>query len=119
MDSHEVISAFLDNEEFDAGELARALAQPGGRDLLLDLVALRTLVQDDGTVAPALVKTSAPSARQWVAVGFLAASIVFGAGAAWLLPPLLRQQRADVPPRPDRVVIFETAPAEPATPNNR
>ena len=119
MDTHEVLSAFLDNEDFDAGELARALAQPGGRELLLDLVALRTLVQDDGPAAPAVVKTTAASARRWIAVGFLAASIVFGAGAAWLLPPLLQQQRADVPPRPDRVVTFETAPAEPAAPNNR
>lgn len=119
MDTHEVISAFLDNEDFDAGELARALAQPGGRDLLLDLVALRALVQDDGPAAPAVVKATAASARRWIAVGFLAASIVFGAGAAWLLPPLLRQQRADVPPRPDRVVTFETAPAEPASPNHR
>jgi hypothetical protein len=110
MDTHEVISAFLDNEDFDAGELARALAQPGGRDLLLDLVALRTLVQDDGIAAPAQMKTTAASARKWVAVGFLAASIVFGAGAAWLLPPLLRQQRADVPPRPHHVVTFETGP---------
>jgi hypothetical protein len=119
MDTHEVISAFLDNEDFDAGDLARALAQPGGRELLLDLVALRTLVQDDGMVAPALVKNAAASARRWVAVGFLAASIVFGAGAAWLLPPLLRQQRADVPPRPDRVITFETAPASPGGSDNR
>ena len=119
MDTHEVLSAFLDNEDFDAGELARALAQPGGRELLLDLVALRTLVQDDGTVAAAQVKITAPSARKWVAVGFLAASIVFGAGAAWLLPPLLQQQGADVPPRPDRVVTFETAPPSPGGTDNR
>jgi len=119
MDTHEILSAFLDNEDFDAGELARALAQPGGRELLLDLIALRTLVQDDAVAAAAPVKATAAAARRWAAVGFLAASIVFGAGAAWLLPPLLQQQRADVPPRPDRVVTFETAPASPAGPDIR
>ena len=106
--THEVLTAFLDNEPFDPAELARALADPGGRELLLDLVALRTLVRDDPIDAPVRPAAPAPSARKWIAVGFLAASIVFGAGAAWLLPPLLRQPSADVPPTPDHVVVFDT-----------
>ncbi len=36
-DSHEVISAFLDDEAFDANALAHALSEPAGRELLLDL----------------------------------------------------------------------------------
>jgi hypothetical protein len=107
--THDVLSAFLDNEEFDPEELARALADPGGREMLLDLVALRTRVRDETIDAPLRAGPRATaSPRRWIAVGFLAASIVFGAGAAWLLPPLLRQQRADVPPTPDHVVVFDT-----------
>jgi len=108
MDNHDVISAFLDNEPFDAAELARALAGPEGRELLLDLIAVRTLVRDDSSLALSNVRTARLSRPAWIAVGFLAASLLFGAGAAWLLPPLLRQQHADAPPRPDHVVTFET-----------
>lgn len=109
MDNHDVISAFLDSEPFDAVELARALADPDGRELLIDLVAVRALVRDESGGAP-IVATAAPVSRPaWIAVGFLAASVVFGAGAAWLLPPLLQQRHADAPPRPDHVVTFETA----------
>ena len=108
MDTYDVISAFLDNEPFDAGELARALAQPGGRELLLDLVALRTLVQDDGVAAAAPARSGTAARSTWIAVGFLAASILFAAGSALVLPALLQQRAHDVPPRPDRVVIFET-----------
>ena len=49
--THDVISAFLDDEPFDANQLAEALSDPGGRDLLLDLVALRHLVQPRGSRA--------------------------------------------------------------------
>ena len=114
MDTHEVVSAFLDDEPFDPAELARALADPGGRQLLLDLVALRTLVRDEPIAAPVRV-AGAVSRSKWIAVGFLAASVLFGAGSAWLLPPLLRQQRADVPPTPHRVVTFDTAAASDAS----
>ena len=103
METHDVISAFLDNEPFQASELAQALADPQGREVLLDLVALRALVRDESVAAI--------SRPKWIAVGFLAASVLFGAGTAWLLPPLLRQQSADAPPQPHHVVTFETAPA--------
>ena len=43
--THEVISAFLDDEPFDASRLAEALSDPDGRQLLIDLVSLRHLVQ--------------------------------------------------------------------------
>ena len=57
-DTREVISAFLDDEPFDPGSLAQALGEPGGRDLLMDLVALRHLVQPDGRETPALAGRS-------------------------------------------------------------
>ena len=52
-ETHAVISAFLDDEPFDAGELAEALSEPAGRDLLIDLMALRHLVQTEGKATPA------------------------------------------------------------------
>ena len=109
MDTHDVISAFIDNEPFDAAELGRALAQPGGRELLLDMIALRTLVQEDGVTAATAAKAAAPARTMWMAVGFLAASIVFAIASALVLPSLLQRRAHDAPPRPDRVVTFETA----------
>jgi hypothetical protein len=52
-DTHEVISAFLDDEPFDPSQLAEALSEPAGRTVLLDLLALRHLVQPQGHHAPA------------------------------------------------------------------
>jgi hypothetical protein len=46
-DTHEVISAFLDDEPFDSSQLAEALSEQAGRDLLIDLIALRHLAQTD------------------------------------------------------------------------
>ena len=46
-DTHEVISAFLDDEPFDSSQLAEALSDHAGRDLLIDLIALRHLAQLD------------------------------------------------------------------------
>jgi hypothetical protein len=46
-DTHEIISAFLDDEPFDASQLVEALSDRAGRDLLIDLIALRHLAQTD------------------------------------------------------------------------
>ena len=43
--TYEVISAFLDNEPFEPQALADALADPAGRDLLIDFVLLRHVAQ--------------------------------------------------------------------------
>ena len=39
--NHEVISAFLDDEPFEPQALAEALADPAGRELLIDFVLVR------------------------------------------------------------------------------
>jgi len=114
MDTESVISAFLDDEAFDPADLARVLADATGRDLLLDLVALRALIREEPVATP--VRPPRLSRSKWIAVGFLAASVLFGAGAAWLLPPLLRQRSAPgaaVPPTPTHVVTFETGVGAP------
>jgi hypothetical protein len=114
MPNHEVISAFLDNEPFDANELGRALGEPDGRELLLDLVALRAVVQDDSTSAatPIDTRTIARQRRLWIAAGFAAASLLFGVGSVLAvktlrLAPTTTSLEADVPPHPNRVVTFE------------
>jgi hypothetical protein len=113
MSTDEVISAFLDDEPFEPADLATALADNEGRRLLLELVALRTLVRADPIEPPARLAPHAISPRKWIAVGFLAASVLFGTGAAWLLPTRLRQSSDDVPPTPTRVITFDTAPSAP------
>ena len=56
-DTHAVISAFLDDEPFDAAELAAALSDPDGRALLIDLVALRHIAQPDDMIGVAESRT--------------------------------------------------------------
>jgi hypothetical protein len=74
-DTHEVISAFLDDEPFDSRDLAEALSQPAGRDLLIDLVALRHLTQTEGTEAPTLSDRQ-PRRSSWRALAAVAAVVV-------------------------------------------
>jgi len=55
----EVISAFLDNEPFEPQALADALADPAGRDLLIDCILLRHVAQPEDAAAA----TPAPAPR--------------------------------------------------------
>jgi hypothetical protein len=79
-DRHEVISAFLDDEPFDANALAQALSEPSGRELLIDLLALRHLVRTEGKEAAVLTApTSWPSSlRALVAVAAVLVALVGG-----------------------------------------
>jgi hypothetical protein len=98
-DSHDVISAFLDDEPFDAAELAAALADPAGRTLLIDLIALRHIVQPEETAAPARATTGS----RWRPLLATAAMLVALAGGYVLGD---RRSAADQsePPAPTRVV---------------
>ena len=97
---HEVISAFLDNEPFDATELVEALADPAGRALLIDLLAL------DHVVQPAPV--AAPPARigRWrsLRVALAAAGLLLAVATGYVMGT----QRADAmstrAPEPTRVI---------------
>jgi hypothetical protein len=79
-DRHEVISAFLDDEAFDGNALAQALSEPAGREVLLDLVALRHLVRTEGKEAAALTAPTLwrSSLRALVAVAALVVALVGG-----------------------------------------
>jgi len=79
---HEVISAFIDDEPFDPQELASVLSEPSGRALLIDLVALRHIVQpDDVALSGALTSRTSSRLR---AVG-VAAALVLALGGGYLM----------------------------------
>jgi hypothetical protein len=100
-DRHEVISAFIDDEPFDPQELASALSEPSGRALLIDLVALRHIVQPDD-VAPAGVLTGR-TGRRLRAVG-VAAALVLALGGGYLMGQSRSGEVLADAPAPTRIV---------------
>jgi hypothetical protein len=72
-DMYSVLSAMLDDEPVDAGMLAAALETREGRELLIDLVALRRLVQAPMT-AP-VVPRRRPAWRLLAAAAIVLAAI--------------------------------------------
>ena len=99
-DTHTVISAFLDDEPFDAAELGAALNDPDGRALLIDLVALRHIAQPDDMIGVAETRTRSSGWRPLLAT---AAMLVALAGGYFIGE---RQGATDIvsPPAPTRVV---------------
>ena len=77
-DRHTVISAFLDDEPFDAAELTAALSEPGGRALLIDLVALRHLAQPDDMIGLAATRTGPPGWRPLLATAAMLVALAGG-----------------------------------------
>jgi hypothetical protein len=69
--NHEVISAFLDDEPFEPQALTEALADPAGRELLIDIVLLRHLAQAE---EPLNAVTSVPAPRSNRALYLVAAA---------------------------------------------
>lgn len=59
----DVIEAFADGEAVDPMALRAALAEPAGRDHLIDVLALRALVGGDVIVHPVVRPTVAPASR--------------------------------------------------------
>jgi len=100
--THDVISALLDNEPFDPHELADALSEPAGRALLIDLAALRQIVQPADAVPP--IVTARPAQRRpWQLLAAAAALLLALAGGyvAGTRQPVAPS--TDAPP-PTRVV---------------
>ena len=101
----DVISAFVDNEPFDAEALARARAEPGGRDLLIDFIALRNVVSADGTVEQRI--SIVPPRSRW-REGIAAAAVIaalaggYAAGRVQTEPATSRDEISA--PEPTRVV---------------
>ena len=100
----DVITAFIDNELFEATTLGDALATTEGRALLLDLVALRDIVQPEDRVVP-VRRSRMPSHFLWVAA---AAGIVISAIAGFQVGAT-RDGSTQAPPPAPTVVV--TVPA--------
>ncbi len=108
-DTHAVISAFLDDDPFDAAELAAALSDPEGRALLIDLVALRHIVQPDEPVAAA----AGALRSRWRPLLATAAMLVALAGG-YVIGDRRSPAQSSEPPAPTRVVqetVWQTLPA--------
>jgi hypothetical protein len=101
-DTHEVISAFLDDEPFNASRLAEALSEPAGRDLLIDLIALRHLLQTEGKEVTGLIdqKPRRSALRAFVAVAAVLVALVGG----YLVGARRSELATSTAPPPTRVV---------------
>ena len=101
--NHEVISDFLDDEAFEPHALGEALANPAGRDILIDFVVLRYAVQADDEVLVAEPPVRRPSSRLLLAVAAVLVALVSGYQFGQ------RQNGSDSigPPTPTRVVSVE------------
>lgn len=97
---HDVISAFLDNEPFDAPTLVEALADPEGRALLVDLVALRHVVQPADALAVIAPPRRAAGPAVWVVA---AAGISLAAFGGYQVG--VRRNAVSESPPPPTVVI--------------
>jgi hypothetical protein len=77
-DTHDVISAFLDDEPFEPRALAEALGDPEGRAQLIDLIALRHVMQP-GRDAMAVVAANRNSGlRALLAAAAMVVALVGG-----------------------------------------
>ncbi len=104
-DTHDVISAFLDDEPFDSRQLAQALSEPDGRDLLIDLLALRHLAQP----GKAVVNAFEQKPRRSAVYGLVAAAAVVLALAGGYLVGQRQDGMTSNPPPATRVVEVSAA----------
>ena len=78
--NHEVISDFLDGEAFEPRALGEALADPAGRELLIDFVVLRyaAMAQADDAVRRAEARRRGSSSRLLLAAAAVIVALVGG-----------------------------------------
>jgi hypothetical protein len=108
IDLHDAIAAFVDGERVDQDRLKEALADPAGRDYLVDLLALRELVNAEGAALggrPVPVRDVARSRinrLSWIAAAAMLAIGTFGGYVAGM--------RSVDRARPSTPVVVERAP---------
>jgi hypothetical protein len=105
----EIIAAFADGERVPTAELREALATAEGRDYLIDLVALREVVQvparQPATAAGAVAGPR--KARMWLAIAAMLLTVLFAGYQVGRRVAHSEAQRAPVvAPAPDRVIPF-------------
>jgi hypothetical protein len=77
-DKHEVISAFLDDEPFDPLALAEALSDREGRAQLIDLLALRHVMQPGREAMAVVLPKKNSGLRALLAAAAMVVALVGG-----------------------------------------
>ena len=108
--SQEVITAFIDDEPFDAQALVEALSAPAGRELMIDLVALRRLVQP--TEDAQAIRTADPVQHRPRRLAAAAAVLLTTLAGGYLIGERRAASTPAEAPPPTRVV--EAVPFVPA-----
>ena len=110
--NHEVISDFLDGEAFEPHALGEALADPAGRDLLIDFVVLRYAAQADDPVPVAAPAERRPPSRLLLA----AAAVLVALAGGYQLGHRHVEPDSTQPPAATRVVPvdWQSVPEESA-----
>jgi hypothetical protein len=110
MQNTDVISAFLDNEEFDSRELAAALATSEGRDTLLQLIGLRQIVQPSAAETSGVVDSPGRGSRLWLRAAVLLLAIGAGYGVGTSVRGSRQASSLDrsTPPAPT-IVVHQTS----------
>jgi hypothetical protein len=78
--AHDILDAFVDGETVDPVALKQALADPAGRDYLIDVWLLRGIVQEEiAAEVPAASSKSGSPFRSWlIAASIAGVSLVSG-----------------------------------------
>ena len=105
--THEVISALLDDQPFDAEELTESLSDPAGRALLIDLATLRRIVQPVDavpTMRAATMRAATPARQRPWRIVAAAAALVLALGGGYLAGERRAVTTSPEAPPPSRVV---------------
>jgi hypothetical protein len=100
--SHDVISAFLDDRPFDLEDLADTLEEPQGRALLIDLLALRRIVQPTDAVPVALPLKL--TTRPWLRPAIAAAAVFVALAGGYVVGIRRAPTVLSEAPAPTRIV---------------
>ena len=105
---HEVISTFLDGEPFEPQALAEAIADPAGRELLIDFVLLRHVAQSEESASVSTLTPALPSKRLPYLVAAAAAAVVVALLGGYQLGQ--RQSTDDSPRLPAATRVVQSEP---------
>jgi hypothetical protein len=106
-DQFEALAAWVDGEPVARTDVAVALETREGRDYVLDLMALRHMVD---VTTPALASKVAPShARRWPAFA-AAAAVVLCAAGGFAAGRFVKPVQVVAPNRPEAVVVPVVTP---------